>query len=271
MHHIQRHLPCWARAAIVTAALCWAGGAWAQAASEVATVNGQAISADDFAAALQQRLIGGAQDSVALREQVRQDLLVRAVLAQQAAKDKLDRDAAFKRALEAQKQALLAQFWERRWLKDHPPKDSDLRKEYERVSAEAGQHEYRVRQVVVRDETAAKLLLDQIAGGKSMADLAQAHSIEPLGKTEGGLLPWVNLTVLAEPLREAVRQASVGKVWPEPVRGLQGWHVLQVEEKRPFAMPEFDALKPQLQRAVAQNQLRQAVRSLVDDAKIVLK
>lgn len=139
------------------------------------------------------------------------------------------------------------------------------------MSAEAGQHEYRIRQVVVRDETAAKLLLEQISGGKAMADLASEHSIEPLGKTDGGLLPWINLTVLAEPLREAVRQASVGKVWPEPVRGLQGWHVLQVEEKRPFSMPEFDALKQQLQRAVAQRQLRQAVQALVDDAKIVLK
>lgn len=95
-------------------ALSWGGAVCAQTPTEVATVNGQAIDRADFAAALQQRLVNGAQDSVALREQVRQDLLVRAVLAQQASKSKLDRDAEFKRALEAQKQALLAQFWERR-------------------------------------------------------------------------------------------------------------------------------------------------------------
>lgn len=244
----------------------------AQAASDteppVAKVNGDAISQEVFVLAMRQRVASGAKDSPALRELVLKDLVLRKVLAQQGSKAKLDSNAVFKQAVDAYRDVLLAQAWERKWLQDHPPSAKDLKEEYARVSKLAGNREYRIRQVLVRDETSAKLVLDQLGTGKSLADLAKEYSIEPLGKDEGGLLPWVNLTVLVPSLRDAVRQAKVGKLWAKPVQGPSGWHVLRIEETRPFSMPKLEDLQPQLAQAVSRAQLRETIQGLVKKAKI---
>lgn len=237
----------------------------------VASVNGEEISQEAFVVAMRARLASGAKDSAAMRQQVREALILQTILARQGEKAKLDKNDGFQLQLKAYRDLMLAKAWQAQWLKDNPPSTNDLKQEYARVSKEAGQLEYRIRQVVVGDATAAQLIMDQLGSGKSLADLAQAYSIEPIGKKEGGLLPWINLTVLVPALREAVTQAKVGKVWPQPVQGPRGWHVLQVEETRPFKMPKLDDIKPQLTQAVSQAQLRQAMQDLAKKAKVELK
>lgn len=237
----------------------------------IAQVNGKAIPLAAFEQTLQDQLRMGAQDSPALHEAVRRDLVIQAVLVQEAEKARLDRTPAVEQRLAAARNTVLAQAWQQQWLDANPPTDAELQAEYNTLRERAGSKEYQIRQVVLRDETAAKLVMDQIKAGKSLADMAKQYSIEPLGKEEGGLLPWVTAGALVPPMGEAVAKARVGQMLPEPVRTANGFHIVQVVADRPFTMPPLDQVRGQLMQNIAQRKLSAAVQEQVNAAKIELR
>jgi peptidyl-prolyl cis-trans isomerase C len=242
-----------------------------QVAAAIAQVNGNVIPLAVFELALQDQLRMGAQDSLALREAVRRDLVIQAVLAQQAEKTRLDTTSAVEQRLAAARSAIMAQAWQQQWANANPPTDAEIQVEYDTLKERAGSKEYQIRQVVLRDETAAKLVMDQIKAGKPLADMAKQYSIEPLGKEEGGLLPWVTAGALVPPMGEAVAKARVGQMLTDPVRTANGFHIVQVVAERPFTMPAMEQLRGQLIQNIAQRKLSTAVQELVNGAKIELR
>lgn len=240
-------------------------------ASVVALVNGKEIPMAAFELSLQGQLRSGAQDSQALREKVRRDLVIQAVLAQEAEKARLDQTPFVAQRLVAARHAVLAQAWQQQWVDANVPTDAELAAEYEALKARTGDKEYQIRQVVVRDETAAKLLLDQLDAGKTITELAQAYSIETVGKDQGGLLPWLTPNNLVAPLNEAVRKAVVGQRLPEPVRTPGGHHVVEVVAERPFILPSLDELRGQIAQNVMQRKLAVAVQQQLNEATIQIK
>jgi len=248
-----------------------APAASASAPAAIAQVNGKAISLAAFEQALQDQLRAGNPDSPALREAIRRDLVIQAVLAQEAEKARLDRTPELEQRLAAARSALLAQAWQQQWLNANPPTDAEVQAEYDQIKARTGNKEYQIRQVVLRDETAAKLVMDQIKAGKPLADMAKEYSIEPLGKEDGGLLPWVTAGALVAPLGDVVSKARVGQLHPEPVRTANGIHIIQVVAERPFTLPPLAELRGQLLQNIAQSKLSAAVQEQVNAAKIELR
>lgn len=236
----------------------------------VAIVNGERVSLAVFEQALRGQLRAGARDSVTLREGIRQELVIQTVLAQAAEKAGIDQTPEIQMRLASLRQSVLAQAWQQQWLDANPATDDEIQSEYDRIKALAGDKEYQIRQVVVRDETAAKLIMDQVKSGKSMSELAKEYSIEPLGKEDGGLLPWVTPAALSDPLDDAVRVAVVGELYPEPVRTASGFHILEVVADRTFTLPALEELRDQLEQTVAQRKLRAAVQAEVDVATVEL-
>lgn len=267
-------------------ALVWLLGTWGLPTSyaqtgtsgspnpRVASVNGQPIEVSAFELSLQEQLATGVTDSPTVREAVRRDLVIESVLAQEAEKSKLDQGSAFRLRMEAARKRLLAQAWQQQWLQANAPTNKELAEEYEAVLKRAGSKQYRIRQVVLRDETAARLVLQQIRQGKSLGDLAREYSVEPLGKSEGGLLPWVTAADLVEPLGQVVaslQTGQTGQTVTEPVRSTNGWHILQVEADRPYVPPTAAQLRPQLIQAVSQRKLSAAAQALVNKARIEMQ
>jgi len=236
----------------------------------IAQVNGKLIQVNMFDMTLQDQLRAGAQDSLALREAVRRDLVIQTVLVDLAEKARLDKTPATELRMAAARQAVLAQAWQQQWLSANPPTEDEIRAEYDAIKQRTGTKEYQIRQVVLRDETAAKLVMDQIRSGKTMADMAGQYSVEPLGKENGGLMPWVTANNLVEPLNQVVPTA-VGKRLPEPVRTASGFHIVEVVAERPFNFPTLEQVRSQIAQAVAQRKLSAAVQEQVNAAKIELR
>lgn len=258
-------------AGCVGLAFAQAQGPAAPVAARVATVNGEPIGLGLFELVLQERLMAGVVDSPALRDAIRRDLIVQAVLAQEAEKASLDQSTAFRTKALATRKRLLAEAWQQQWIQVNPPTEQELTEEYEATLRRAGRKEYRIRQVVLRDETAARLVLQQVRQGKSLADMAREYSVEPLGKSEGGLLPWVTVADLVEPLGQVVADLKIGQIVSEPVRSSNGWHILQVEADRPYVPPVAAQIRPQLVQAVIQRRLRAAAQDLVNKSRIELR
>lgn len=252
-------------------AFAQAQGQAAPAAARVATVNGESVGLGLFELVLQERLMAGVADSPALRDAIRRDLIVQAALAQEAEKANLDQSTAFRTKALATRKRLLAEAWQQQWIQANPPTEQELTEEYEATLKRAGRKEYRIRQVVLRDETAARLVLQQVRQGKSLADMARDYSVEPLGKSEGGLLPWVTVADLVEPLGQVVADLKIGQIVSEPVRSGNGWHILQVEADRPYVPPSAAQIRPQLVQAVTQRRLRAAAQELLNKSRIELR
>jgi peptidyl-prolyl cis-trans isomerase C len=241
------------------------------AAREVARVNDEGVSVATFELSLRDQLRAGAQDSAALREAIRRDLVLQTFLAQQAVKQRLDKSPDVQLRTELARKSVLAVAWQQQWLLDNPVSDAQAQAEYTALETRSGDKEYQIRQVVLRDETSARLVLDQIKSGKKLEELARTYSIDAASKAEGGLVPWVNAGMLVEPLGEVIGKTKPGQLVAEPVKSAVGWHVLELVAERPFALPPFAQIKPQLQQSLAQRKLEATLQSEVNKARIQLR
>ncbi len=234
----------------------------------IATVNQQPVGEDAFALMLKEQLVRGASDTPQLRQALRNELIVQTVLSQQALSQRLDKEAEAKTLLEAVRRNALAQLWQQDWLKKHPVKKEALEEEYKDVVTRLGPDEYLLRHVLLKDETAAKLVIDKAKAGASLESLAQEYSSDEGSKTRGGLLEWSSPALMAPGLGDGIKGQTVNQLLDRPVQSSVGWHVIRIEGKRALGVPTFEQLQPQLLRAVVQRELTKAVQTLVNQAKI---
>jgi peptidyl-prolyl cis-trans isomerase C len=234
----------------------------------VASVNGQPIGAYAFEALLLEQLRKGTRDSVELRKNIRDELVVQTLLSQLAMEEGLDEEKEVELAFESARRTILSQAWRQNWGKENPVKETEIQSEYNATVKKLGDTEYQLRQVVVTDETAAFLIIDQMEAGKSLGDLANRYTIESGGKKSKGLLPWVSPSLLLPPLGELITQVKEGEVLSSPVRTQAGWHIVKVEGVRTLNPPSLEQLQSQVKQGILQKKMTQEIQKLLDKAKI---
>jgi peptidyl-prolyl cis-trans isomerase C len=232
------------------------------------TVNGEVQANARAEVLLREQLSRGTPDSAELRKGVREELINQSVMAQQARKAGLDKEPLVQAQLDLARQAILAQIWQQKVLSEVLVKDEELKAEYDRQVARLGNQEYQLRHLLVAEEATAKLLIDKIQAGAKLADLAGEYSRDAATQTRGGLTDWNVPANLQPAVAEVLPKLEKGKVWPQPVRSAGGWHVLQLEDKRAFTAPSFEATKPQLMQIIARQALESRVQALKAQAKV---
>ncbi|MEZ2721377.1 peptidylprolyl isomerase [Paenalcaligenes hominis] len=240
------------------------------AAQNIATVNGESITQkqlDDFVALLIEQ---GAQDSPQLREQVQKEMTVRLVATQEAKKMGLDKKPQVAQELELAQQGILVRALLNDYVTKNPLSDKDIKAEYERLKKEeAGQKEYKVKHILLKDEAEAKQLLADIKAKKiSFADAAKDKSIDPGSGAQGGDLGWAPNTIYVEEFADAVAKQKKGELSAAPVQSQFGWHILQVDDVRDMSFPTLDEVKPQIEELLRQKQLTDFQNTLMEKAKI---
>lgn len=86
----------------------------------------------------------------------------------------------------------------------------------------------------ITPEEARRRLLnirERIANGEDFAELARAHSSDPVSSTKGGDLGWLNPGDTILPFEQTMNRLQVGEV-SEPVRTPFGMHIIQVVDRR---------------------------------------
>lgn len=232
------------------------------------TVNGQVQSNALAEILLREQFARGASDSAELRQAVRDGLINHALMAQESRKAKLDLNPLLQAQIELAKQNILAQAWQQQILNEAPPKEEELKAEFDRQMARMGDKDYLLRHLLVTQEATAKLLLEKIQTGAKMADLAKEYSQDPQSRERGGMTDWVNATNLSPALAESVKTEAKGKLLPKPVKSDAGWHVLQVEDVRPFKAPSLADVKPQLAVILARLAVDTRLKALRQESKI---
>ena len=125
------------RYAVLAAALTFAAAAHAQGGA-VAKVNGVAIPQSRADILVREMTAQGRPDTPEMRDAIKQELINREIVAQEAVKKGLDKRPEVVTQINLQRQAVLINAFLQDYVKSHPVTDDDVKKEYERVRA---QHE----------------------------------------------------------------------------------------------------------------------------------
>ncbi len=238
------------------------------AAGSVATVNGVAIPAARAELLARTRTQRGEPDSPQLRSAVREELINREVITQDANKTGLSKSPEFVTQMDLVRQEVLLQAYVREYFRKNPVSDADVQKEYERVRGEMGDKEYKVRHILVEQEDQAKGLIAELKKGAKFDELAQKNSKDEGTKTRGGDLDWQSPGGLVKPFSDAMVKLEKGKVSETPVRTQFGWHVIQLDDIRPVQPPPLADVKAKILEGLRRQKFDLHIHELRAKAKV---
>lgn len=127
--------------------------------------------------------------------------------------------------------------------------------------------EYSAAHILVETEEEAKAIIERVAAGEAFADLAVELSKDPGSGANGGDLGWFVPEMMVEPFGATVAAMEDGAV-SEPVQTQFGWHVILRNEARQQPVPEFDAVKTQLQAQLEEEAIEARLAELNAEADI---
>jgi peptidyl-prolyl cis-trans isomerase C len=201
-----------------------------------------------FDTMLKERVAAGQADSPELRAAIRDELNTRELLAREAKKANLDKNADVKNQMDLAAQTILVRAYVSDWVKKNPIPDAELRKEYDTIKAQMGDKEYKVKHILVEKEDEAKDVIAQLQKGGKFDEIAKQRSKDPGSKERGGDLDWNAPGGFVKPFSDAMIATPKGKFTAQPVQTQFGYHVIQVDDIREAKVPPFDEVKPQLQQ-----------------------
>jgi len=239
----------------------------AGAAAPTATVNGTAIPPTRAAVMLDEQRAQGAPDSPELQDAVREELIRREVLSQEAVKKGIDKKQETQAQMDLARQAVLIRAYLQDFMKANPVGEAELRKEYDGIKSTMGSKEYKPRHVLVETEDEAKAIIAKLRSGEKFEDLAK-QSKDPGSKDRGGELGWSNPGMFVKPFSEAMMKLEKGQYSATPVKSDFGYHVIQLDDVRDLKAPGFEEVKPQLQQRMQQQKVEKHILDLRNKAKI---
>ena len=237
------------------------------AAKSVATVNGKAIPQSRADVLLASQFAQGQPDNPKLREAVKEDLIRRELLAQEAEKKGFEKKPEVQAQMAMARQQVLIAAYLEDYVKAHPITDDMVAKEYETIRKSLGDHEYKVRHILVEVEDEAKAIIDKLKKGERFEDLAK-QSKDPGSKDKGGDLGWGNPAGYVKPFSDAMVKLQKGKFTDTPVKSDFGCHVIQLDDIRDLKGPDLEQVKPQLMQRMQQQMIQKLVLDLRAKAKI---
>jgi peptidyl-prolyl cis-trans isomerase C len=242
--------------------------AYAQDKTNVAVVNGVPIPQSRMDFIVKSQVQQGQKDSPELRQQIKDVLITRELIAQDAAKKGLDKSPEVQLQLDMAKQEFMIRAYFDDLLKSLQPTDAQLHAEYDKIKASqegAKRTEYRARHILVKTEAEAKAILASLnkTGGKNFAQLAKQKSLDKGSKEQGGLLDWSDGSQYVAEFTAAMSKLDKGHYTKEPVKTRFGYHIILLEDTRPVEFPPFDQVKDR----VSQEMLKQARDKKIDELK----
>ncbi|MEN3276799.1 MAG: peptidyl-prolyl cis-trans isomerase [Massilia sp.] len=238
-------------------------------AQNLAVVNGKAIPTARVDAIVKQVVDQGqGQDSPQLRQQIKQSLIEREVLMQEAIKQGYDKKPEVRQALDSARQAIVVNELARDYIKKNPVTDADIKAEYDRFAkTQAGQKEYHLRHILLETEAEAKAVIAKLKGGARFEELAKQSKDTGTAAT-GGDLDWATPSSFPPEFAAGFTNLQKGGVTETPVKTGAGFHVIKVDDTRAVKVPALDEIKSQIAESLQQNKLAAYQEEMVKKAKV---
>ncbi|CAG9198369.1 putative parvulin-type peptidyl-prolyl cis-trans isomerase [Paraburkholderia tropica] len=237
-------------------------------AQNIAVVNGTPIPKSRADALVAQVVAQGQQDTPDLQKAVREELVNREVLMQEAARLGIPNRPDVKAQLAMAQQQVILHAWIQDFLKNNQPTDAEVKAMYDKLTQGAGGKEYHLHHILVDNEQQAKDLIAKIKGGASFEDLAKQYSKDPGSAKNGGDLDWSDPKAYVPEFAAAATSLQKGQVTDTPVHTQFGWHIIRVDDIRAIAPPPLEQVRPQIVQQLQQEKLLGFEKQLRAQAKI---
>jgi len=252
---------------------CSAVAAHAQTGPVLMTINGGKIYTSQVNEMVSMAVANGAKDTPELRQSLLNDLAIREVITQDIKKTGLLNKDNNALKLKLAQQNTMLDLWYGEYFKTHPVTEADVKVEYERQLASSKEpqnsKQYEVAQIMVASEAEANEIIKQIKGGAKFEALAKEKSLEKVSGAQGGVVGWVFPSQLTPPINDIIVNLGKGNISQSPIKTNNGWHVIKLDDVRPFVMPPFDQVKNNIAQELVQQRRQQAINTLLKDAKVI--
>jgi len=236
-------------------------------AQNLAVVNGKPVPSSRADVMIKQMAAQGQKDTPQLRTMVKEELINREILIQEADKLGLGALPDVKNQVEIARQAIVIRALVADFVKKHPISDAEIKAEYDKFKAQAGDKEYHARHILVEKEDDAKAIIAKLKAGAKFEDLAK-QSKDPGSAANGGDLDWATPASFVKPFSDAMVALKKGEFSQTPVKTQYGYHVLKLEDTRPAKIPTLEEVKPKIEESLQQKKLQEYQQALRSKAKI---
>jgi peptidyl-prolyl cis-trans isomerase C len=254
----------------------------------VATVNGVPIPQARMEYVIRSQVQQGQQDNEQLRQQVKDVLITREVLAQEAIRKGLDQSQEVQTGVEMAKQEFLIRAYFDDFIKNNAVTEEEMKAEYEQVksqqTADGARKEYRARHILIKVDQKdaqdskkwaaaqgrAKSILAEVnkSKGKNFAQLAKTRSQDPSSKADGGLLDWSDGSNFVKEFSDAMVQLNRGEWTKQPVKTSYGYHIIMLDDVRSMEFPPYEIVKERIAQRLMTVKRDKAIEALRAAAKI---
>jgi peptidyl-prolyl cis-trans isomerase C len=242
--------------------------------ANIAVVNGVPIPQARLDYVVKTQVQQGQKDDETMRKQIKEALITREILAQEAVKKGLDKDPHLQTQVDMAKQEFLIRAYFDDFVKSNAVTEDEMKAEYERVKAQqtgdGERKEYRARHILMKDEKQAKVVLAQVnkAKGKNFAQLAKTKSEDPGSKAEGGLMDWSDGSNFVKEFSEAMVKLDKGQYTKQLVKTQYGYHIIMMDDVREMQFPPFEQVKERIEQQLLAQKRDKAIEALRTAAKV---
>ena len=240
----------------------------AAASDPIAKVNGVAVPKARLDFMIQQQTQRGTPDNDQTRMQVRDELVNREIVAQEATKAGLAKSAEVQTQLDLARQEILVSAYLRDYVRKNPISEGEVQKEYDRAKTQTGGREYKARHILVESEDQAKDLIAQLKKGAKFDELATKHTKDTGTKDRGGDLDWNVPGVFDKQFSDAMTKLEKGRVTDAPVQTRFGFHIIQLDDVRDVKFPTLAEVRPRIQQQLVQGKIDTLIRGMRAKAKV---
>ncbi|HEX7912851.1 MAG TPA: peptidylprolyl isomerase [Paraburkholderia sp.] len=237
-------------------------------AQNIAVVNGTPIPKARADALIDQLVHQGQQNTPQLQMAVREELVNREILMQEALRRGLPNHPDIKAQIAVAQQTVVLRALIEDFVKNNQPTDAEVTARYNALIKDAGGKEYHLHHILVDNEQQAKDLIAKIKAGASFEDLAKQFSKDPGSGKNGGDLDWSDPKAYVPEFADAATHLQKGQMTDTPVHTQFGWHIIRVDDVRNITPPPLEQVRPQIVQQIQQEKLQAFEEGLRKNAKI---
>ena len=246
---------------------CHAEEAGKAAQVQLSKVNGIAIPQSRFDLLLKESIAQGQADTAELRKNIREVVINQEIILQKAQQSGTDKTAEYKERLESNRLQVLISSYLRDYSAAHPVPEAEVKAEYDRIKAQMGDTEYKVRHILVKGEEEAKDLIARMKKKSSFESLVD-NSIDTGSKANGGDLGWAPAANYVMSFADAVTHLKKGETTESPIHTNLGWHIIKLDDTRPVKLLPFDQVRAGLLQKMQQMQVEKMITELRAASKV---
>lgn len=240
--------------------------------SPIVTVNNKKITLRDYRKKLAQAVAQGVPDTMGHRDTILNDMILREVIAQDLNHTEYGSNFSQYRFTADQKESVL-EIWFSKQHRSFEIQEHEILAEYNKRQILAqdpkNAYEYQLSQIIVRSEREGIRLIEQLQQGVSFSALAEEKSIDQQSRGLGGYIGWAIPAQILVPLNDHVVKLKKNQFSAQPIHTKLGWHIVKVQDIRPFVVPAFETIKGALFESLLHRKRQEAITALMARSKVV--